>query len=111
MPKGTTCAIFTYLVHRNSDIFPQPEVFDPDRFTPSQASGRHPFAYIPFSAGPRNCIGQKFAIIEQKIVVANVVRNFYLKSVDERDKLIITGEMVLRSRNGLRLVLEKRLMK
>ena len=48
VPKGTTCAIFPYLVHRNEQIFPKPEVFDPDRFLPENANGRHPFAYIPF---------------------------------------------------------------
>lgn len=108
VPKGTTCAIFTYLVHRNEEIFPKPEVFDPDRFSPENTNGRHPFAFIPFSAGPRNCIGQKFAIMEQKAVVANVVRSFYLTTVEERDKLIISGEMILRSRNGLFVKLEKR---
>lgn len=94
------------MLHRNEKIFPCPEVFDPERFR--DAPARHAFAYVPFSAGPRNCVGQKFANYEQKIVVANVIRNFELTSLDQRDKLIVVGEMVLRPRNGLRMVIKRR---
>ena len=103
VPKGSTCGILTFLLHRNADIFPNPEVFDPERFRPDQAAGRHPFAYVPFSAGPRNCVGQRFALMEQKIVVSNLIRNFHLRSLEPRDKLIVVGEMVLRPQNGLKL--------
>lgn len=108
LPKGTTCIIFSYMLHRNEEVFPNPEKFDPERFLPEKCVGRHPFAYTPFSAGPRSCIGQKFAFIEEKVMLAIIVRHFNITSLDQRDKLNIKMEMVLRSKNGLRLRMEER---
>ena len=53
VPKGTILFIYIYMLHRDPDIFPKPEVFDPNRFLPENSVGRHPFAFVPFSAGPR----------------------------------------------------------
>ncbi|UYV62011.1 ALK2 [Cordylochernes scorpioides] len=58
LPKGGTLLLWIYHLHHNSDIYPDPEKFDPERFRPGspQLLSRHPYAFIPFSAGPRNCI-------------------------------------------------------
>ncbi|XP_025265751.1 cytochrome P450 4C1-like, partial [Camponotus floridanus] len=56
VPPGTTILLNIYGVHRDPYFWPNPDVFDPDRFLPERIKNRHPYFYIPFSAGPRNCI-------------------------------------------------------
>lgn len=60
IPAGTNVILCKFLLHRDPTIYLNPETFDPDRFLPENSEKRNPFAYVPFSAGPRNCIGQKY---------------------------------------------------
>ena len=60
LPKGLTVWLQYYAMHRNPRVYPEPNVYKPERFLPEQSAGRHPYAFLPFSAGPRNCIGTQF---------------------------------------------------
>jgi cytochrome P450 len=108
VPSETQVIIIPYLVHRDPKHWPEPEVFNPDRFLPESSVGRHPYAYLPFSAGARNCIGQRFALMEEKTTMAWILRYFKIKSVHRRDQIRPKGELILRPSEGVHLELELR---
>ncbi|EDL90309.1 cytochrome P450, family 4, subfamily b, polypeptide 1 [Rattus norvegicus] len=105
LPAGSLISLHIYALHRNSTVWPDPEVFDPLRFSPENAAGRHPFAFMPFSAGPRNCIGQQFAMNEMKVVTALCLLRFEF-SLDPSKMPIKVPQLILRSKNGIHLYLK-----
>ncbi|CAG5083863.1 Similar to CYP4C1: Cytochrome P450 4C1 (Blaberus discoidalis) [Cotesia congregata] len=96
VPRGTILIHRIFDTHRNANFWPRPNVFDPDRFLPENSVDRHPFSYIPFSAGSRNCIGQKFAMLELKTFMAGLLYNFYLEPQECTANLRLIPELVIR---------------
>jgi len=76
IPKGTPVMICPYATHHRPELWSDADRFDPDRFLPAAESSRHRYAYIPFSAGPRICIGNHFALMEATLVLTTLLRNF-----------------------------------
>ncbi|XP_068626784.1 cytochrome P450 4C1-like [Battus philenor] len=97
VPAGTLCHIHIYDLHRCESLFPNPTKFDPDRFLPENIGDRHNYAYIPFSAGPRNCIGQKFAMMQMKSMLSAVLRNYEVLPVTSCSDLRFQSDLVLRN--------------
>ena len=108
IPAGTTVVIGTYKMHRRPDLFPNPEKFDPDNFLPERTQNRHYYAYIPFSAGPRSCVGRKYAMIKLKVLLSTILRTYHVKSnVPERD-FKLQADIILKRTDGFRIVLGER---
>ncbi len=85
VPAGTIVAISPYTIHRHLGFWDDPERFDPQRFTAERSAGRQRFAYIPFGAGPRQCIGNNFAMLEAQLIIPMVVQRFDLSLIADHE--------------------------
>ncbi|XP_058281089.1 cytochrome P450 4F11 isoform X3 [Hylobates moloch] len=104
IPKGIVCLISIIGIHYNPTVWPDPEVYDPFRFDQENIKERSPLAFIPFSAGPRNCIGQAFAMAEMKVVLALTLLRFRILPTHTEPRR--KPELILRAEGGLWLRVE-----
>ncbi|XP_058807856.1 cytochrome P450 4C1-like [Phymastichus coffea] len=96
IPDGAhvICQIFD--LHRDANFWLNPEKFNPERFLAENSQNRHPFAYLPMSAGPRNCIGQKFAMNELKSLIGKILYHFHLEPVEPIADMKLIADIILR---------------
>ena len=104
--KGHLVFMIPFVLHRRPSLWPNPEGFDPERFSPERSARRHRFAYIPFGAGPRQCIGNQFAVMEATIIMAMISQRYSLDLVaghPVEPQALIT----LRPRYGMRMMVHR----
>ncbi|VBB35448.1 unnamed protein product, partial [Acanthocheilonema viteae] len=81
IPAGITCCISPFYIMRDPAHYDNPEKYDPEHFAPDKVKNRDPFAYVPFSAGIRNCIGNRFANLELVVTLAHILRRYRVISM------------------------------
>ena len=76
LEKGAVCWLPVFAIHNDARFYPNPEKFDPERFSEENKHKINPSVYIPFGSGPRNCIGSRFALLEGKLLLSYILKNF-----------------------------------
>ena len=108
IPAGANIFMPVYTVHRDPRHFPDPEKFDPDRFSPQKSAGRHPYTYTPFEFGRRMCVGPLFATMEAKTNLSTVLRTYRVAEIEGGIKGLeetLKFSIVLSPANGIRVKL------
>ncbi|KAF8355198.1 hypothetical protein PRIPAC_96821 [Pristionchus pacificus] len=101
LPAGSEVFLSPMLLHHNPMVYENDWEFDPDRFSPENVENRNHYNYLPFSGGPRNCIGQRFAMLEVKVVAAIILHSFRLSSDHEMTYNVPAPEVILRPMQGI----------
>ncbi len=107
IPANSIIVLSPYMTHRHPAFWENPDVFDPERFTPERSAGRPHYAYFPFGGGPRICIGINFALMEMQLILATVAQRYTLRLVPGH---LVEPEALLslRPRFGLPVTLQRR---
>jgi cytochrome P450 len=109
IPTGSIVTVMVSKLHRDPEFFPDPEKFDPERWLDDKMSSRHPFCYLPFSAGIRNCIGQRFALLELKTILCHILRQYNINCSVKPQHITVTAFTTLKPLKPVLMQLTKRL--
>lgn len=107
IPANSAVMIMPYVVHHDPRFWDNPDIFDPERFTPERIKQQHKFAYLPFGNGPRKCIGETFALIETQLILATILQRYKLR-VKAGYQVQPDPIFTLRVKGGLPMRLEAR---
>lgn len=109
IPQRTFVFIPVHALHHDPDYYPDPDRFDPERFNAENRAARHPFVYLPFGEGPRNCIGMRFGLMQTRVGLITVLRRFRVRpSPNTPDRLVVNPKSGIPSPlGGIPLLIER----
>ena len=107
IPAGANIVMSQWIMHRDPRFFPEPEQFDPNRWSTSACQNLPRFAYFPFGGGPRQCIGASFATTEAVLILTTIARRYQLMSV-EKTPVLPVPSLTLRPKDPIRMRIEAR---
>ncbi len=105
---GTLIMLLPFLTHRHPEFWNEPDVFNPDHFTPERVKDRPRYAYVPFSAGPRTCLGIHFALLEAVLILAEVAQRYQIRLANPKQELEFDWAGTLRPKGDLPMLLVRR---
>lgn len=109
VPENTNLVIYLYAMGHNPRYFNRVETFNPERFSKAHRVEANPYEFVPFSAGPRNCIGQKYAGLNLRIFLSTLIRSFHFEPSNEPGyKLRPMSLIVYNSSTGVRVKVSER---
>jgi len=130
LPAGSQITLHVFDIHRNPKYWDSPEEFRPERFLSENSKDRHTYAYIPFSAGQRNCIGQyilgilsiillinfkiifkgqKYAVLEMKTLLIVVLKQFKIIPLVNTKDIVFNAGLILRTNNNIKVKFVRRI--
>ncbi|XP_058453126.1 probable cytochrome P450 6a14 [Malaya genurostris] len=109
LEKGFRVMVPVYAIHHDPEYYPKPEMYDPERFNPDQANQRHHMAFIPFGDGPRSCIGLRFGMMQARVGMAYLLKNFRFKLASRTctPLVIDPSSFIMAPKGGLWLQIDK----
>ncbi|KAL1450855.1 hypothetical protein WDU94_003170 [Cyamophila willieti] len=108
IPAKCTVVVATLKVHRDPAVYPNPDVFNPDNFLPEKCANRHYYSFVPFSAGPRSCVGRKYAMLKLKVILSTILRDFTVQSPTKLEDWQLQADIILKRTDGFKIQLTPR---